>query len=278
MKTKSLIILSLLLIIIVWGSYITFNKQKRSVVIETTTTTKLALCSNEYFQTEYNENGKIIIKDFPYRLVDNSPTAQCKTNENEETGTGFSTIRCFIKGLSLSNISNLTCIQELELGCADCWSENHKPCIFENDNLNNLSQLSNLELLRFIGTTNNSIDNGWWKNLKKLKEIDVISECHEDNILDDILPVIGNISSIEKVWFSLGTENLTKYHKYNELCTWINTWTNIKTIDLGDSEVTITQDKKFIPVKPESYNKAQYSNCEEWLEGYKNRSFDNRQG
>jgi hypothetical protein len=32
-----------------------------------------------------------------------------------------------------------------------------------------------------------------------LKEIDVISECHEDNILDDILPVIGNISSIEKV-------------------------------------------------------------------------------
>jgi hypothetical protein len=120
MKTKNLITLPLLILIIGLGSYAILNKQKKSIIMETTTTTKLALCSNEYFQTEYNENGKIIIKDFPYRLIDNSSTTQCKTNENEEAGTGFNTIRCFIKGLSLSNISNLTCIQELELGCADC--------------------------------------------------------------------------------------------------------------------------------------------------------------
>jgi len=120
MKTKNLIILSSLILIVVLGSYIIFNKQKKSITTETTTITKLALCSNEYFQTEYNKNGKIVIKDFPYRLVDNSPMAQCKPDENEEVGADFSTIRCFIKGLSLSNISNLICIQELELGCADC--------------------------------------------------------------------------------------------------------------------------------------------------------------
>jgi uncharacterized membrane-anchored protein len=56
MKTKNLIILSLLILIIGLGSYAIFNKQKKGIVTETTTTvtTKLALCSNEYFQTEYH--------------------------------------------------------------------------------------------------------------------------------------------------------------------------------------------------------------------------------
>jgi uncharacterized protein YxeA len=34
-----------------------------SIPLEMTNTTKLALCSNEYYETEYDENGIIIVKD-----------------------------------------------------------------------------------------------------------------------------------------------------------------------------------------------------------------------
>ena len=83
MKTKNLIIISLLILIVGLGSYAIFNKQKRSIVIETTTTTKLALCSNQYYETEYDEDGKIVIKNFPYYNIGDKE--ECKINETKKT-------------------------------------------------------------------------------------------------------------------------------------------------------------------------------------------------
>jgi hypothetical protein len=182
MKTKNLIVFSLLILIIVLGSYMTLNKQGKNLITETTTTTKLALCSNEYFQTEYatqgtflndyKVDGKIVIKDFPYReIADNE---NCKENEIPESristggccpeeGEDNVTKLCYYKNLSLKNISDLSCVQRIKLSgivSPDIGNYGVYNCFFENDDLNYLSNMTNLEEITFDGCGNKNIGNG----------------------------------------------------------------------------------------------------------------------
>jgi hypothetical protein len=89
MKTKNLIIFFLLILIVILGSCIILNKQKNNVNVETTIVTKyidknnLELCSNKYYETEYNEEGRIRIKSFPYYIIKDKE--KCKDNEIMET-------------------------------------------------------------------------------------------------------------------------------------------------------------------------------------------------
>jgi hypothetical protein len=51
----------------------TIQNVEKDTAITTVTTNvaepikKLELCSNKYFNTEYDKDGKVIIKDFPYK-------------------------------------------------------------------------------------------------------------------------------------------------------------------------------------------------------------------
>jgi len=85
MKTKNLLMFSLLILIIGLGSYMVFNQQKNNDTTKTTTTTttKLALCSNKYYETQYDKDGKIIIKNFPYYKIGDKE--ECKSNETMKT-------------------------------------------------------------------------------------------------------------------------------------------------------------------------------------------------
>lgn len=288
MKTKNLIIIFLLILIIVLGNYIIFNKQKKNVIIETTTTTKLALCSNEYYKTEYHAkkgfypgidvDGRIVIKDFPYREV--ADDEDCKENEKSdirmsiggccpEEGDDNITKLCYYKNISLKNISDLSCVQKITL--SGIWSPgtgnyNINNCFFENDDLNYLSNMVNLESITFDSCGNKNINNGWWKNFKNLKEISIIDSTPtvSDNLLDDILPIIEKIPTIESVSMGYGMLGLSWYQNKDKLCSWINKWENIKTI-YASGEIMIKNTGEFVEKSSRGEETKSYANCEEWV-------------
>lgn len=288
MKTKNLIILSLLLIIIVWGSYVTFNKQKENIITETTTTVmaKLALCSNEYYETEYHaeshfypgwDNDKrIVIKDFPFyeaSIPESDTEILCDREEDiwQEyrggcCGGDWTGKRCYREKPSLKKISNLTCVQKIKLSgimYPDSGTYSVGDCFFENDDLNHLSNMVNLEKITFDGCGNNNIDNGWWKNLKNLKEIEIIDMGSSGKLFDSILPVIGKMSQVESV--ELGFGNIGFYWYAGQrphLCDWINTWKNVKNIN----GITINDRREFVVFDSQGKESVIANSCEEWLD------------
>lgn len=182
MKNKNLIILAVSILIIALVIYTIINKKKNNIIVETsstTTTTKLALCSNEYYKTKYDEDGKIIIKDFPYYEIygynedseDASPTIyKCNDNEiSEDMVKGCDPYlckgkRCYAVEPALHHISDLTCVQKLELSgikynAGEAQLFGVRNCFFEKDDLNNLSNLINLEEITFFGCSNDNINN-----------------------------------------------------------------------------------------------------------------------
>ena len=282
MKTKNLIIISLLILIVGLGSYAIFNKQKRSIVIETTTTTKLALCSNQYYETEYDEDGKIVIKNFPYYNIGDKE--ECKINETKKTEEwyieGEMILRrwCYIKNLSLRYIEDLTCIQKLDIKSINPQTDiNTMPinsCVFEKENLNNLSSLANLEEITFGSCSNNNIDNGWWKNLKKLKKINIqYSNVPDYDIFDNVLAIIEKIPSVEYVEMYRGMGGISTYLDMNKdkLCKVINNWKNVKTIYLSSEGFETSINNGVFVLKDTLNDKGQqqYSSCLEWIDGVK---------
>lgn len=285
MKTKNLIIFFSLILIVILGSYIILNKQKNNVNVETTITTKyidknnLELCSNKYYETEYNEEGKIRIKNFPYYIIKGKE--KCKDNEIMETveleiqGSLVSYKWCYIRDLSLDHIKDLACVQSLFISSNQRQIDiNTIPidnCIFEQENLNKLSSLVNLEEITFDGCSNSNIDNGWWKNLKKLKRINInYNNIPEKDIFDDILPIIEKIPTVEQIGMYRGMGGVSKYLYMNKekLCGLINNWKNIKTIYLlGDGlEINI---KNGVFTLHDDKEQQKYSNCSDLIDGIK---------
>ncbi len=287
MKTKNLIILSLSILIVVLGSYAILNKQNKSIVTKITTTTKLALCSNEYYETEYHTkkdfypgrdvDERIVIKDFPYREVADSES--CKGNETSDSRTSMGgccpeegddniTKLCYHKNISLKNISDLSCVQKITLsGIFSPGVGNYdvNNCFFENDDLNYLSNMVNLESITFDGCGNKNINNGWWKNLKNLKEISIIDSMPANSkLFDDILPIIEKIPTIESVSMGYGMLGLPWYENKYKLCSWINKWENIKTI-YASGEIMIKNTGEFVEKSSRGEETKSYANCEEWV-------------
>jgi len=169
MKNKKLLIISLLILIIILSSYVIFKKQKGNIVTNTTittNTTKLTLCSNEYYNTEYNKDGKIVIKDFPYRSIKKGEHCQdfeimatlpfrfsgVIMSEEDRKDLENEYHICYPRDLSLSKISNLSCVQEITLSgmpIVGDMNEQVTNCFFANDDINQLSHLTNLEKIIF---------------------------------------------------------------------------------------------------------------------------------
>ena len=282
MKIKNLIIFSLLILTLVLGIYIILNKQKSSIISETTVTTKLDLCSNKYYETEYDSDGKIVIKDFPYYKI--GEKEECKANEvmkTEEWSIQGKTIFykwCYIKNLSFNHIKDLTCIQKLNIASTDLPTEiNNIPidnCVFEQEDFNNLSSLVNLEEITFLGCSNDSIDSGWWKNLKKLKKIGIwYSNDPDYDIFDNILAIIEKIPSVEYVEMYRGMGGITTYLDANKdkLCELIDNWKNVKTIYFPEEgfETTIGNGAFILKDTLNNGGQQQYSSCLQWIEGVK---------
>lgn len=286
MKNKWWLTVLLIALAILIG-YFLFNRQavsndKNIAVTPSPVTTKLALCSNEYYQTEYDEDGKIVIKDFPYRDIEDDEQCQpnevtgsrntfggCCPNDNDDGLTKL----CYYKDLSLAKIKDLTCVQKITL--SGIWNPDIgtyyvTDCFFENDDLNYLSNLTNLEEIIFDGCGNNNIDNGWWKNLKNLKQISIYFSPF--NINDEqfakILSVISKISTIERVDIRYGMLGLGSYKDIDNLCNYINSWKNIKALNI-QGEIAITKQREFIQYNIDGSVEKQYPNCEEWLKEFK---------
>lgn len=185
MKTKNLISLSLLILIIVLGSYIIFNKQKKTAITETTTTvtTKLALCSNEYYDTEYDEEGKIVVKD-----LWNSNKIECSEQELESLPATGGNL-CEIKRKDIKTISGLKCIQKLSLPGSNVAT------YYNDEDLLLLSQFENLEYFESEwGTCKNIFV--ILSNLKHLKSI--LTSCVIKNT-----SFLKNLPNLEYLYLTL---------------------------------------------------------------------------
>jgi hypothetical protein len=123
-----------------------------------TNTTKLALCSNEYYETEYDENGIIIVKDWG-----NSPKIKCSPEETENSPSGGSV--CAFKMNTLDNLIGLKCLQKLVLPWSttvEYVTEKDIPILLEFKNLEDFTNgdcysnlfitLSKLKNLKHIST------------------------------------------------------------------------------------------------------------------------------
>jgi len=172
MKTKNLITLSLLILIIGLGSYTIFNKQKKGIITETTTT-KLALCSNQYYKTKYDTDGKIIIDGWS-TCVDTNPS-------DEEIEAGNATSHGpYCESNKVSHIRDLTCVQRLDLsGIMDANSFNTFPSkkngiIDPENNPRDIASLINLEELNLSVSNIDAEDAGFvLPSLNKLKSLDL---------------------------------------------------------------------------------------------------------
>jgi len=303
MKKQNIILVLLVVLTIFLGSYIVYLKWEslggifEKITTPTTKQTELSLCSNEYFTTEYDKDGRIVIKDFPYKEVINQGV--CKENENGvdlEAGLNSSkSIRvCYLKNLSLGNIRNLTCVQKLELGGLKYPDPSYwyfdkieqksvkNICFLENTDLSYLSGLINLEEIVIDSCSNQNWNNIEWNKLNKLKKI-TISNFHSENkdqLFDDFLPIVGQIESLEYVRLSYMYKpvddywpltGIIYYKNYNKLCEWINTWKNVRAIELDSSNysrvITINQNGEFVSVEENNeVTREVYKNCLEWLE------------
>jgi len=129
---------------------------------------KLNLCSNKYYKTEYNDNGKIIISDWPRLEIE-------KTGPNTETHQ-------LIFG-TLEQIKDLTCVQEL----------NELPCNKDID-LEILKNLKNLEILNLqpCFLTDNSL--AVLKNFPKLTTLHLGMHQIYDSKIFSSLPKLKTLT------------------------------------------------------------------------------------
>lgn len=131
MHNKKIFILITLGLALVF-SFVFFNLKKDD-------TDQLRLCANDYLETEYDLNGKIVIKNWPW---DKSG----QKNKLEQDGSvseprAFDTFYEASEFLSLDYIKDLACVQKIELyGGTDFkipWAE--------DENIEKLASLINLE-------------------------------------------------------------------------------------------------------------------------------------
>jgi len=185
MKNKNLLIISLLILIIILGSYILFNKQKTKNIVEnintsTTTANKLALCSNQYYETEYDEYGKIVIKD-----AWGSEKIECSPEELEpQPVVGISL--CNVKRRSFRYSAGLECLQKLELPWHNTVS------YVEDEDIPILSEFKNLEYFSSQECYENLFK--VLCGLKKLKSINTNCDINsEDSHFLSILPSLETL-------------------------------------------------------------------------------------
>jgi hypothetical protein len=169
-----IILIIFMAIFIAWKRAIMLTGLAPEIIVKKTNSIS-GPCSNQYYETEYNEEGKITIKNFPYRNIKRGES--CKNYEIMETlPFGFNGVViseeefkdleneyhiCYPNNLSLSKISDLSCIQEIELSgmpVAGSMSAEIENCFFTNDNINQLSQLTNLEKVAFNSCSIKSIN------------------------------------------------------------------------------------------------------------------------
>ncbi len=263
MKTKKLITLSLLILIIGLGSYTIFNKQKKGIITETTATTKSALCSNEYYKTKYDTDGKIIIEDWPCyeKSTEEHP---CTFEQRMETAT---LPNCCHATNQLYKIKGLSCAQKIKFGPSN-WSMD-----LDGSNFEDISSFVNLEEIDLsnsfvIGDIGKTLKN--FVHLKKFVafnffDYDIIgSESFRDlpeleylgidiwgeKIFDlkDISKTIKTLlivspeggypsyKNVDKLkdfskleTLGLASETILQYK--NEFCNWFKNWPNIKEIN-----------------------------------------------
>ncbi len=202
MKNKNLLIVSLLVAIIVLGGYIIYIKTKpknlivNNIITTTINTTKLALCSNQYYDTEYNKDGKITIKNFGA-----SERIECSPEELESLppsgGNRCSNIRFDIK-----YILDLTCLQSLNYPGSNVTTYLNDP---------DISLLAGFKNLEYFFSYYNSCKNLYktLSNLKKLKSID--TDCSLENT-----DVLLNWPNLEFLHASLQEDNVQEIN-FNDI-------------------------------------------------------------
>ena len=137
MNNKNLLIILLITIIVISGGYVVLDKRKMGNTIETTTsTTKLALCSNQYYKTKYNANGRIVIDNWP--CYEESTIINGHPCSSGASG-GEAPNCCYAE--SFDKIKDLTCVQEISQHGTNFG------CGLSQSNLEIISGLTNLEVL-----------------------------------------------------------------------------------------------------------------------------------
>lgn len=322
MNKKLLIVFSLLLTLISVG-YVVFNQQKsnnvvdNTTVLETTTTTiqptinkadRIPLCSNQYYKTEYynrqpndeewDVDGRIVIKDFPYRKIKKGE--YCKESEvmatlpihlqgvimSEKDFEDFKNNHhiCYPKNLSLAKINNLLCVQKIELSgmySVGDFSDSIENCFFKNDDLQNLSNMINLEHITFHSCDIININSDWWKNLTKLKSIkirfpvfgggDNFNRIDSNKWVEEILSILPLIKTVDtldiRADYMSSFPLLPNYHK--AICSWAKLSNKDLFIFVNNYKIFVKDNRFRLESYQESFPRSLFNKwmtCEEWIE------------